>query len=72
MGFRHEKLHKNVLVVVTSVFFNIEMLDERIQNTYGSYESKEKPPEIIGFQVANVGGDYGTRTCDLMRVKHAL
>ena len=31
---------------------------------------KEKPLKTIGFQ--GFGGDWGTRTLDLMRVKHAL
>ena len=31
---------------------------------------KEKSPKTIGFQ--GFGGDWGTRTLDLMRVKHAL
>ena len=30
---------------------------------------KKNPSEWMGFLF---GGDYGTRTCDLMRVKHAL
>ena len=32
-------------------------------------ESKKTPPNRVVFLT---GGDYGTRTCDLMRVKHAL
>ena len=34
-----------------------------------SSENKRKPPEILRNQAVN-GGDYRTRTCDLLRVKH--
>ena len=33
-------------------------------------EEQKTPSERMVFSVP--GGDYGTRTCDLMRVKHAL
>ena len=34
--------------------------------------SAQKNDNFLPKAVVSFGGDYGTRTCDLMRVKHAL
>ena len=37
--------------------------------SYSSLHQKKKPHRMVWF---SFGGDWGTRTLDLMRVKHAL
>ena len=53
----------------------MDFFESEKSKLFGSYMKRKLykyRKNATSFDAAFFGGDYGTRTCDLMRVKHAL